>query len=676
MKRFALFASMLVLMLFLLPALFAAGAQEHRGGPDAGAVPAAGTAESLPVTAAALFTSGVGYFERTGSVTGDGTVTLQFPARNLDDLLKSLVVQDHGGGRIGEIRYGARDPLARALKSFSLDLSGSPDLAQLVSQARGEEVLITGSAELAGTILGVEEKLLADDVRVPVLILYSRQGIRTIPFPEIETLTFTDPALQRELRQALALIADNRSSDTMPVSIRFSGSGERRISAAYIVETPVWKTSYRLVLGDDAEHYLQGWAIVENTGEEDWNNISLSLVAGRPVSFAMELSKPLYVERPRVAVETESAPAPQLYAEAYAPAPEADYESAAAPMMRASGASAKASLSDARVEPAATAESAGEFFVYTTKETVSLPRRSSALVPIIGTGVKGERLSIYDRSVHSLRPMNGILLENTTGLHLMGGPITVFEEDSYAGDALIDDIRPSGERLLSFSMDLDTSVLTEEQTVPEEISRVRIYRGSLITTRLQRRSSGYTAVNTSAKQKELFIIHPRTNGWELKEPASADEVTGDSYRFRLTLPPAESGRKLTVTEERTVDQSIALRNMGSDTVQFYLRQRSLSPAVKQALQRVQELSAAAAEAGRERERIETDIRDIHRGQERIRANMAELDRDSALYRRYIAALTEQEDELASLDKALIQARNLESSRRNELERYIGTLEVE
>jgi hypothetical protein len=673
MKRFALFTSMLLLMLFLLPALFAAGAQEHRGSPAAAG---AGAEQSLPVTGAALFTSGVGYFERTGTVNGDRTVTLQFPARDIDDLLKSLVVQDHGGGRIGEIRYGAKDPLARALKSFSLNLSGNPDFAGLVGQARGEEVLVTGSAELAGTILGVEEKILADEVRIPVLMVYSAEGIRTIPFPEIETLTFTDPALQRELRQALSLIAENRSSDTMPVSIRFSGSGEREISAAYIIETPVWKTSYRLVLGDDAEHYLQGWAIVENTGEEDWNDISLSLVAGQPVSFTMALSEPLYVERPEVAVKTGPAPAPQRYAEAFGPAPEADYESAAAPMMRSSGAMAKSSLSEVRIEPAAEAESTGEFFVYKTKDTVSLPRHSSALVPIMGTDIKGERISIYDRNVHSLRPMNGILLENTTGLHLMGGPITVFEEDSYAGDALIDDIRPSGERLLSFSMDLDTTVMAEEQAVPEEISRVRIYRGSLITSRLQRRSSSYTAVSTAAKQKELLIIHPRTSGWELREPAAADEVNDQSYRFRLTLPPSQSGRKLAVIEERTVDQSIALRNLGGDTIQFYLRQQNLSPAVKQALQRVQELSASAVEARRERERLETEIRDIHRGQERIRANMAELDRDSALYRRYIATLTDQEDELAELNKALVRARSLESSRQNELDRYIGTLEVE
>jgi hypothetical protein len=654
--------------LFSLPPLFAAGAQEQSAAPAAGE-------EQLPISDAVLFTSGVGYFERTGTIEGNRDISFRFPLRDIDDLLKSLVVRDFDGGRIGEIRYGARDPLSRSLKSFSLDLTGKPDLAALIAQARGEQVSITGSMTLTGTILGVEKKVAADSIEIPVLMLLTDDGIRTVPFSEMESIMFTDQKIQQELHQALSLIAENRSSNTMPLSISFSGTGRRRVSAAYIVETPVWKTSYRLLLGEGKSHYLQGWAIVENSGEEDWNNVSLSLVAGRPVSFIMELSKPLYVTRPTVAMETEQAPGPQRYREAMpAPAPEAAYESAA-PMMRSQGAMKLADRFEG-VEPAATTESAGEFFLYRAKHPVSLPRQSSAMVPIMGTEVEGERVSIYDQDVHSQRPLNGLLLKNNTGMHLMGGPITLFEEDTYAGDALIDDIRPDGERLLSFSMDLDTLVTTEAADLPEDITRVRIYRGSLITTRLQRKSRSYRASTTAGKEKSLLIIHPRSSGWTLRQPEQPAETTAEAYRFRLTLPPGTSGKELTVLEERAVDQSVSLRNMGSDTVLFYLRQQRISNAVKEALRKVQELSSSAADAAGERERIEKAIRDIHQGQERIRANMEQLDRDSALYRRYIATLTSQEDQLEALNKSLAAARELENSRKRALEQYIGSLEVE
>ena len=70
----------------------------------------------------------------------------------------------------------------------------------------------------------------------------------------------------------------------------------------YLVETPVWKTSYRLILDGEKQGFLQGWALVDNTSEDDWENVQLTLVAGRPISFIQDLYRPLYTQRPRVAV--------------------------------------------------------------------------------------------------------------------------------------------------------------------------------------------------------------------------------------------------------------------------------------------------------------------------------------------------------------------------------------
>ena len=53
------------------------------------------------------------------------------------------------------------------------------------------------------------------------------------------------------------------------------------------------------MLDEKEKPFLQGWAIVENTTEEDWNDVGLTLVSGRPISFVMDLYQPLYVQRPR-----------------------------------------------------------------------------------------------------------------------------------------------------------------------------------------------------------------------------------------------------------------------------------------------------------------------------------------------------------------------------------------
>src|SRR5205814_2861184 len=96
------------------------------------------------------------------------------------------------------------------------------------------------------------------------------------------------------------------------VSLVFTGEGKRPVKVSYVVENPIWKTSYRLVL-KDGKPYLQGWAVVENPSDEDWNNVRLSLVSGRPISFQMDLYQPLYVPRPVVEPELFASLRPPTY---------------------------------------------------------------------------------------------------------------------------------------------------------------------------------------------------------------------------------------------------------------------------------------------------------------------------------------------------------------------------
>src|SRR5215207_941236 len=93
-------------------------------------------AASLPLTQVVLFNSGVGYFARGGEVEGDARVDLTFPETDINDLLKSMVLQDFDKGRISAVSYDSREPIARTLSSFAIDLNGDPTLAGIVSQMR------------------------------------------------------------------------------------------------------------------------------------------------------------------------------------------------------------------------------------------------------------------------------------------------------------------------------------------------------------------------------------------------------------------------------------------------------------------------------------------------------------------------------------------------------------
>jgi len=247
------------------------------------------TTADVPVTKVVLFSSGVGYFEHAGSVRGNSATELRFKTSQINDILKSIVLQDQDGGRVGAISYPSQDPLAKTLRSFQVDITQNPSLAQLLNQLRGARVTIQSQAEkLSGTILGVETRAKVGEkgetYSVAVLNLLTGATLRAVELPSISNLTLDDPQLQEELTRALGALVQARDQDKKPVTINFNGAGERHVRIGYVVETPVWKTSYRLLLDDKAKFgKLQGWAIVENQTESDWNGISLALVSGRPI---------------------------------------------------------------------------------------------------------------------------------------------------------------------------------------------------------------------------------------------------------------------------------------------------------------------------------------------------------------------------------------------------------
>ena len=145
------------------------------------------------------------------------------------------------------------------------------------------------------------------------------------------------------------------------------------------------------------------------------------------------------------------------------------------------------------VSAAAQAGEAGSFFQYSLSLPVSLARQESAMLPIVGQDIEGRRVSIYSERTQPKHPMHGLKLKNTTGLTLMGGPITLFEAGSYAGDAQIDSLPAGAERLVSFALDLETEVAPAARSVPDRLVAVRIARGVLTSTVTYRREKAYTA---------------------------------------------------------------------------------------------------------------------------------------------------------------------------------------
>ena len=665
----------------------------------------------LPLTRIVLYGSGVGYFQRDGRIDGDQHVTLRFKVDTINDLLKSLIAQDLDGGQVTTVTYDARDPLTRTLKSFALDLTENAGLGNLLWQMRGERVEVATPSLVAGLILGVETKKErvgeTQVVEVEYLNLLTDSGLRSIPLPQIQHLQIANAQLNTEIRQALAVLATSHDTQKKTVTLGFAGQGSRRVRVGYIMETPVWKTSYRLVLSETEAPFVQGWALVENTTDEDWQDVRLSLMSGRPISFTMDMYEPLYAQRPVVVPEVYAALRPQVYGQAMdapgeplreAAKPEESKvekrrgglggsaanvpEAVAPPALRAMVQSEAVPASmpartvslDQGVTTAAEAMELGELFEYAISAPVSLARQKSAMLPIVNTAIEGTKASIYNQRVHAKHPLHGVRVRNTTALHLSQGPVTVFDGGVYAGDARLDDLPPGQERLLSYAMDLKTEV--EPVSTPEqrELVSVSVRKGTLLATHKAIAEKSYNVRNRDQKRHLVLIEHPFRADWQLVLPDAATERTREVYRFAVTVEPGP-GTRLRIREEKALQQSIVLSEAAPEAVTYYLRATQVSDKVKQALQRVTALRDTLDQTVQQRRLFEQQIQEITQEQGRIRDNMGRLAQNSELYNRYVRKFDQQETEIEKMRKDIQALKGTEEQQRQELHTYLMSLDI-
>ncbi|HCU35524.1 MAG TPA: hypothetical protein DGT21_08715 [Armatimonadetes bacterium] len=670
-------------------------------------IAACSSAADLPISRVVLFSSGVGYFERAGTVQGNTTVELSFRVDQINDMLKSMTLQDMGGGTIGAITYAPQDPLSHTLRSFSVDVIGNQSLADLLRSLIGAKVsVVTADATVKGTVMGVEqqEKSVGDNVvTFDVVNLLSEKGIVQVPIWHMKSVTLAEEKLSGDLTKALAAIAGSRDLDKRTVKIELNGAGAREVAIGYLLETPVWKTSYRLMTQKDGL-FIQGWAIVENTTDADWERVRLGLVSGQPISFIENLYEPLYVQRPVIQPQIAAIARPRIYEgavereEAYA----ADMAPSAPPMAMAAPAPAEKrrsamagaagpagvygqigddvsgaiDLSVRGVESAAEGGKVGELFQYAISAPVTIARQQSAMIPIINQAVEGRKISIYNASQNARHPYNGIKVKNSTALHLMGGPITVFDGGVYAGDALIDDVPPGDERMIAYAVDLGVRVDSTSADKSDALAvSLKIVKGLLTTTSKQVSEKTYTIKNVAADDRLVVVEHPLRAGWKLIEPAKADERTDALYRFHVPVAAGKSATLKTL-EERPVSQTVWLKDTDTDDLGMFMRVREISEQMKAALTKLRDMRGAINAIDKQIEEREERLEEIGEEQERIRQNMEQLDHDSELYKTYVSKFAEQEKEFETLRGEIKKLKADRAVKEKELTDYVESLNVE
>ena len=666
--------------------------------------PAPAATQTLPIRRVTIYSNGVAYIERRGTVTGHAEVALPFKQSQMDDALKSMVVLDLGHGTIGAVSYASSEPASARLAEIPFSIaphtSGSSDvggIGAVLRQLQGARVTVAvGARAVTGAVLTVEEKTSAATQQQPAttersLVISTDDGaIESFDLADVRSVRLVDANARRNVAEYADAAAAARRQDANTIVVTSDGTGPRELVVGYTIAAPIWKTTYRVVLDDAGEPLFQGWAIVDNVSEESWTDVDLTLVSGTPISFIQRLQQPFYRRRPEIPIPGDVQLAPQGYEGTVSTGGAGDMSAAQVQNLSMVGRSslelgrvlpgfvapsdtlnnsmsvnaqvallaAHPTLSpaivteDSGVSAAATGGEVGDLFEYRVAHPVTVDRNRSALIPIAQTRLKGVRVSLFNPSVNSYRPLGGMRLTNTSSLVFESGPMSIFEGSSYVGDAILNRFKPGEERYVPFSLDLGTAVTVKNASSDGPVFLVRSVQGAIDASYYSVETATYTLRNQTDTPRIVYVEHPRRGGWELLDGAPEVASKTDSvYRFRVMLGP-QKVETLTVSERSESHDTFALSDVTSDEVSLLYSRRYIDDASRAALDHIVDVKGKIAALAATLDANEAEVNKIGEDQSRLRDNIEALKQTAeakSLIARYIAKADAQETRLEQLE---------------------------
>ena len=629
---------------------------------------------TVPLKNVTLYSSGVAYYEHEGEASGASRIGLSFTPEQINDVLKSLIVSDSAAKNIS-VAYQSEDALRKILESLSVNLSEVSDLADILYAQRGAELeVVTGekaAEKLVGKILTVDRR--EREAGGDTLSLLASDGVHIVPFKEIRSFRFTDPKRGEDLNTALSVLLRSSSASKKNLSVLIDAAGKRTVRLAYVMESPVWKPTYRIDAGSGTADF-QAWAIVDNSTDIDWNAVRLTLTTGRPVGFKQNLYPPYFTYRPTLPLMAGAAAAAETYDSAYGEADEALMEAASPRMMMSmSKVSAEAadssaygsSLRDAVNGNIATSDASAETFTFTPVKPVTIGRQESVMIPIAAVKLPAEKFSVFS-NMHlreNTHPKFCVRIENTSGMKFPAGPVSVSSEGAYAGDAVLEFLPTGDTRIIGYGDDMEVNGSLTKKT-SSSIDTVKIAGGLLRTTKKRVYDSTYTIKNSGAKSRKVLIEHPITGNAALVATKALLEKTPALYRFTLSVDKNSTGT-LTVSESEIVETTAALIKMSVNDFIACSSDADMPKEVRKAFENIAAKKAKLDEAKSAYEKLSADCKNTGDEQRRARENLEATGSSTAQGKQFLDKLMRLESELDSLKTKTEAARaNLDKAEKD------------
>ncbi len=504
---------------------------------------------ALPLKRLRVYETGVGYFERSGALSRDEHAGLPVPTGHLDDALKTLVVLSEGGrAENAGVEFGSSlsRGMARAMAGLPIeDDAGAITYETLLGSLKGSHVeLRTPKRTYLGRLVDVETKKDEEvdkpkdkdgkEVKVPpqmrLTVLTDQAEVVHVDGAEIESVRPTDAAQAARIDAALeALLAHGAANRRV---LDFLGKPGAPITLGYIAETPVWRTTYRLVIGNDRKATLQAWALLHNDTDENWRDVKVELASGRPDSFLFPLAAPRYARRELVTPKTELSTVPQLMSKT----PDGlwgdnvgDAEGVGGLGLTGTGeggggsgygmghgsigtvghgsgtqgASSLLEVGDLAAVAQAKGMEAGALFVYAMPQPVALRAHASALVPFLQQTVRADPIAYFESAGEPAR--SAVKFVNSTTQTLPPGTMAFFGDGGFSGESAIDRMRPNEQRFLTFGADLDAIATQVVNNTEDRVERLTFAYDQLLQHFRRTTDSTWTLENRSGTPRTMVV---------------------------------------------------------------------------------------------------------------------------------------------------------------------------
>ncbi|NMB75980.1 MAG: DUF4139 domain-containing protein [Myxococcales bacterium] len=679
----------------------------------------------LPVKRVVLFQNGVAYMERRGKFTGD-ELHLKVRPSQIKDILKSITVVDHQGGYATSLALPVDLSSEKALAELPRLALGQGALGEILNVIRGAWVRIQHTqGTVEGRMVGVEGTSEGQQVS----ILDESGVIRSIPRKDVKSVRILDQTLAQGLEKGLDISLGQESWQSIDLGIYLNkgASSERDLLVAYVVEMPTWKPSYRLVLDKEGEPLLQGWAIVDNVSGADWNDVSLTLTTGSPVSFLYDLYTPRFVQRPDltpyqmlglappVAESTVAAappPPPAMEARLMSQAPAAtapglggmagrsraarDYAKKARADYDESGYAGE-ELEDATQEPAVTtegmlgsvrvqaqAQKVGSLYRYDLADPMTVPNRSSTMIALINQKVPGRAVYFYNPgsgvAEAQRHPFRAVSLENATQAVLEPGPIAIVRGGTFVGEGLIDRIEKGARSYIAYALDTAVNVTHQNRSETELANLVKISRGVIQTKSfsIQRQIFEVQANKEDGEAIPLLVGVPKRQGWEQEViGGKLDSETATTRYLSIEVKPGEKVTLEAKDKYPSFTSTTITDPRAQQALLLYINGKSANPAVVEQLrplmQKVRELSDVQTQVNTEEQKRS----DLSQRARDIRANLELLKKsqNEQLKAEQWNRLNGVEAQLSKITENLVRLREKSADLTVELSTLIEKLEV-